>query len=126
MISNIKAQSFANTRVFQYVALNELYNSTYAADNPLQTWYRQVAARNWWLHPVTTEGAPVVDPQSSQKWLVNMELNVSVIRRRDWKPSAWGAKYCPDDLFRLGRYSGTSAAPSLDGFFLDNVLIDLP
>jgi hypothetical protein len=123
VISNIKAQSFANTRVFQYVALNELYNSTYAADNPLQTWYKQVAARNWWLHPVTTEGTPVVDPQSSQKWLVNMGPNVPVDPATGLKPYAWGAKYV-DDLFRLGRYSGTSAAPSLDGFFLDNVLID--
>jgi len=123
VISNIKAQSFANTRVFQYVALNELYNSTYAADNPLQTWYKQVAARNWWLHPVTTEGTPVVDPQSSQKWLVNMGPNVPVDPATGLKPYAWGAKYV-DDLFRLGRYSGTSEAPSLDGFFLDNVLID--
>jgi hypothetical protein len=38
-------------------------------------------------------------------------------------PYEWAAKYV-DDLFHLGRYSGTSAAPSLDGFFLDNVLID--
>ncbi len=38
-------------------------------------------------------------------------------------PYAWAAKYV-DDLFHLGRYSGTSAAASLDGFFLDNVLID--
>src|SRR4029077_15977151 len=38
-------------------------------------------------------------------------------------PLAWAAKYL-DDLFPLGHYAGTSAAASLDGFFLDNVLID--
>jgi hypothetical protein len=123
VISNIKSQSFASTRVFQYVALNELYNSTYAADNPLPTWYNQVNARNWWLHSVTTEGTPVTDPQSSQKWLVNMGPNVPVDPATGLGPYAWGAKYV-DDLFRLGHYSGTSAAPSLDGFFLDNILID--
>ena len=123
VISNIKSQSFANTRVFQYVALNEVYNSTYAADNPFPTWYKQVNARNWWLHAVTTEGTPVIDPQSSQKWLVDMGPNVPVDPSTGLGPYAWGAKYV-DDLFRLGEYSGTSAAPSLDGFFLDNVLID--
>ena len=123
VISNIKSQSFASTRVFQYVGLNELYNSTYAAYNPLPTWYNQVNARNWWLHSITTEGTPVTDPQSSQKWLVNMGPNVPVDPATGLGPYAWGAKYV-DDLFRLGHYSGTSAAPSLDGFFLDNVLID--
>ena len=38
-------------------------------------------------------------------------------------PYEWAAKYV-NDLFHLGQYPGTSAAPSLDGFFLDNVLID--
>jgi len=123
VISAIKSQSFANTRVFQYVALNEVYNSTYQANNPFPTWYKQVNARNWWLHAVYTEGSPVADPQSSQKWLVNMGPNVPVDPSTGLGPYAWGAKYV-DDLFRLGHYSGTSAAPSLDGFFLDNVLID--
>ena len=72
VIQSIKSQSTVDTRVFQYVALNELYNTTYASLNPLAGWYNQVVARNWWLHPNTTAGTPVVDPQSSQKWLVNM------------------------------------------------------
>src|ERR1700722_6391845 len=72
VIQSIKSQSTVDTRVFQYVALNELYNTTYASLNPLAGWNNQVVARNWWLHPTTTAGTPVVDPQSSQKWLVNM------------------------------------------------------
>jgi hypothetical protein len=123
VISSIKSQSYVNTRVFQYVALNSLYNSTYASYNGFPTWYKQVSARNWWLHSVGTSGTPVADPQSSQKWLVDMGPNVPVDPYTGLGPYAWGAKYV-NDLFHLGRYSGTSAAPSLDGFFLDNVLID--
>ena len=123
VISSVKSQSEVNTRVFQYVDLNELYNSALASENGLGSWYTQVAARNWWLHPTTTVGTPVVDPQSSQKWLVNMGPNVPVDPTTALGPYAWGAKYV-DDLFRLGLHSGTSAAPLLDGFYLDNVLID--
>jgi hypothetical protein len=123
VISSIKSQSHVNSRVFQYVDLNELYNSSYASYNPFPTWYKQVSARNWWLHPVGTSGTPVTDPQSSQKWLVNMGPNVPVDPATGLGPYAWGAKYL-NDLFHLGHYAGTSAAYSLDGFFLDNVLID--
>jgi hypothetical protein len=123
VIANIKSQSFVSTRVFQYVDLNELYNSTYAGENGFPTWYTQVNARNWWLHPSTTTGTPVTDPESAQKWLVDMAPNVPVDPATGLGPYQWAAKYV-DDLFRLGHYSGTSAAPELDGFFLDNVLID--
>jgi hypothetical protein len=123
VINNIKSQSRVNTHVFQYLCLNELYNTSYAAKNGLATWYKQVAARNWWLHPSTTAGTPVTSPQSSQMWLVNMGPNVPVDPSTALGPYEWAAKYV-DDLFHQGRYSGTSAAPSLDGFFLDNILID--
>jgi Hypothetical glycosyl hydrolase family 15 len=123
VIASIKAQSHVGTRVFQYVALNTLFNSTYASSNGFPTWYNQVNARNWWLHPVGTSGTPVADPQSSQRWLVNMGPNVPVDPATGLGPYAWGARYL-NDLFHLGYYAGTSAAPSLDGFFLDNVLID--
>jgi hypothetical protein len=123
VMAGIKGQSTINTRVFQYVDLNELYNSTYASDNPLGTWYTQVNTMNWWVHPNTTTGTPITDPQSSQKWLVDMAPEVPVDPATGLGPYAWGAKYV-DDLFHLGRYAGTSAAASLDGFFLDNILID--
>lgn len=123
VISSIKSQSYVSTRVFQYVELNSLYESSLASDNGFPHWYAQVNARNWWLHPVGTSGTPVADPQSSQRWLVNMGPNVPVDPTTGLGPYAWGAKYV-NDLFHLGHYAGTSAAPSLDGFFLDNVLID--
>jgi hypothetical protein len=123
VIASIKSQSDVNTRVFQYVGLNELYNSTYASNNGFPTWYNQVVARSWWLYPITTTGAPVTDPQSSQKWLVDLGPNVPVDPSTGLGPYAWAANYL-NDLFHLGRRSGTSAAASLDGFFLDNVLID--
>src|SRR5262249_5127355 len=118
--ANIKAQSHVGTRVFQYVALNSLLHSS---TNGFATWYNQVNTRHWWLYPVGTSGTPVADPQSSARWLVNMGPNVPVDPSTGLRPYAWAAKYL-EDLFHLGRYAGTSAAPSLDGFFLDNVLID--
>ena len=120
VISSIKSQSYVNTRVFQYVALNSLYSSS---SNGFPTWYKQVSARNWWLHSVGTSGTPVADPQNSQRWLVDMGPNVPVDPTTGLGPYAWGAKYV-NDLFHMGHYSGTSAAPSLDGFFLDNLFID--
>ena len=122
VISSIKAQSHVGTHVFQYVALNSLLNSG-AAANGFPTWYNQVNARHWWLYPSGTSGTPVNDPQSSARWLVNMGPNVPVDPSTGLGPYAWGAKYL-EDLFHLGRYSGTSASPSMDGLFLDNVLID--
>jgi hypothetical protein len=123
VISSIKGQSRVSTRVFQYVDLNELYNSTNADGNWLPTWYKQVNAMNWWVHPTSTTGAPITDPQSSQKWLVDLGADAPVDPATGLGPYAWAAKYV-NDLFHLGRYAGTSSAASLDGFFLDNVLID--
>lgn len=123
VISSIKTQSRVHTRVFQYIALNALYDSTYASNNPLPHWYNQVSARNWWLHPSTTVGTPVTDPQSAQRWLVDIAPEVPVDPSTALGPYQWAAKFV-DDLFRLGHYSGTSASPSLDGFFLDGVMID--
>ena len=52
-----------------------------------------------------------------------MGPNVPVDPSTGLGPYEWAAKYV-NDLFHLGRYAGTSAAPSLDGFFLDDVMID--
>lgn len=123
VISSIKTQSYVHTHVFQYVNLNSLYNSTYASHNGYPHWYNQVSARNWWLHPTTTIGTPVTDPQSAQRWLVDMGPNVPVDPSTALGPYQWGAKFV-NDFFHLGRYSGTSSAPMLDGFFLDAVMID--
>ena len=123
VIEGIKSQSNVSTRVFQYVELNSLYNSSNASDDGFPNLTKQVNAQKWWLYPSTTAGAPVADPQSSQRWLVDVGPNVPVDPATGLGPFEWAAKYV-DDLFHLGRYSGTSAAPSLDGFFLDNILID--
>lgn len=123
VIQGIKSQSNVSTRVFQYVELNSLYNSGNASQDGFPTLSRQVRAMKWWLYPSMDTGAPVADPQSSQRWLVNMGPDVPVDPATGLGPYEWAAKYV-DDLFHLGRYPGTSMAPSLDGFFLDNVLID--
>ena len=122
VISGIKAQSVVSTRVFQYVNLNELFNSTYATA-PLSIWAKQVNTMKWWVYPTGTTGTPITDPNSAQMWLVDMGPDTPVDPATSLGPYAWGAKYM-DDLYHLGRYAGTSTAASLDGFFLDNVLID--
>jgi hypothetical protein len=123
VIQGIKGQSRVGTRVFQYVDINELGNASNVGLNQFPTWYNKVNANKWWLYAKGTSGTPVTDPQSSQRWIVNMGPNVPVDGATGLGPYAWAAKYL-DDYFHLGRYSGTSAAPSLDGFMLDNVLID--
>jgi hypothetical protein len=123
VISGIKSQSNVSTRVFQYVDLNEINNTSNSGSYGFPAWYKQIAAMKWWVYPVSTEGTPITDPQSSQMWLVDMGPNVPVDPATALSPYGWGAKYV-DELFHLGRISGTSAAPSLDGFYLDNVLID--
>jgi hypothetical protein len=123
VIQGIKSRSNVSTRVFQYVELNSLYNSGNAGNDGFPTLSNQVKARKWWLYPSLDTGAPVADPQSSQRWLVNMGPDVPVDPATGLGPYEWAAKYV-DDLFHLGRYPGTSVAPSLDGFLLDNVLID--
>jgi len=123
VIQGMKSRSNVNTRVFQYVELNSLYNSGNTDKEGLLTFSRQVNAQHWWLYPSMATGAPVADPQSSQRWLVNMGPDVPVDPSTGLAPFEWAAKYV-DDLFHLGRYAGTSVAPSLDGFMLDNVLID--
>jgi Hypothetical glycosyl hydrolase family 15 len=77
----------------------------------------------WWLYSSTTAGSPVADPQSPQRWLLDVSPEVPVDPATGLGPYEWAAKYL-NDLFHLGKYAGTSASPSLDGFFLDNVLID--
>lgn len=123
VIGSIKAQSHVNTRVFQYVVLNEVFNSSYTSSNGVPAWYNQVAARNWWLYAVGTQGTPVTDPQSAQKWLVDIGPNTPVDPSTGLKPYEWAANYF-NGLFHTGAVSGNSPAPSLDGFFLDNILID--
>jgi hypothetical protein len=123
VIGGIKSQSNVSTRVFQYVELNSLYNSKNFDKEGLQGFSKQVNALHWWLYPSMATGAPVADPQSSQRWLVNMGPDVPVDPSTGLLPYEWAAKYV-DDLFHLGRYAGTSVTPSLDGFLLDNVLID--
>jgi len=123
VIQGIKSQSNVSTRVFQYVELNSLYNSSNADNEGFRIFSNQVKAMKWWLYPSMANGAPISDPQSPQRWLVNMGPDVPVDPATGLAPYEWAAKYV-DDLFHLGRYPGTSVAPSLDGFFLDNVLID--
>ena len=103
VILGIKSQSNVSTRVFQYVGLNSLYNSTYGSHNALDDLVQPGDARKWWLYPSMTTGTPVADPQCSQCWLLDMGPNVPVDPTTGLGPYEWAAKYV-DDLFHLGQY----------------------
>jgi hypothetical protein len=79
---------------------------------------------NWWLYNAGASGTKTPDWQDTTD---NGLLDLSAAVPRDPStglgPMAWGAKYV-NDYYHLGKYSGYSAVPSLDGFFLDNVFVD--
>jgi hypothetical protein len=120
VIQNIKAQSTVNTRVFQYVDLNELYFTQ--ASNGFPTYWNEVNTMNWWVYNAGTSGTKTIDAEDATgtKGVVNM-ATYTVDPLTNLGPYAWGAKYV-NDLLHLGTYTGKgNPVPDLDGFFLDNL-----
>ena len=120
VIQNIKAQSTVNTRVFQYVDLNELYFNQ--SSNGFPTYWNEVNTMNWWVYNAGTSGTKTIDAEdtSGTKGVVNM-ATYTPDPSTNLGPYAWGAKYV-NDLLHLGTYSGKgNPVPDLDGFFLDNL-----
>lgn len=120
VIKNIKTQSKVNTRVFQYVDLNEMYFDQTSSGFP--TDWTEVTNRNWWVYDAATCGAKTLDEEdtSGAKGVVNM-ATYTVDPSTSLGPYAWGANYV-NNLFHLGTYTGKGdPAPDLDGFFLDNL-----
>jgi len=124
VIQNIKAQSTVNTRVFQYVDLNELYFTQ--SSNGFPTYWNEVNSMNWWVynaytgHPTTDVKTIDAEDNTGTKGVVNM-ASYTVDPATNLGPYAWGAKYV-NDLLHLGTYSGKgNPVPDLDGFFLDNL-----
>ena len=124
VIHNIKALSTVNTRVFQYVDLNELFFNQ--ASNGFPTYWNEVNTMNWWLYNVGTSGTKANDGQEvlptpsspHTEGVVNM-ATYAVDPATNLGPYAWGAKFV-NDLLHLGTYN-SKPVPDLDGFFLDNL-----
>ena len=121
VIQNIKAQSHVDTRVFQYVDLNEMYFTQSKSGFP--TYWTAVNNTNWWVYNAGISGTKTIDGEDSTglKGVVNM-ATYTLDPSTNLGPYAWGAKYV-NDLFHLGTYTGKgNPVPDLDGFFLDNLL----
>jgi hypothetical protein len=116
VISSIKAQSKINSRVFQFVGCEE--QLTTGSGSP--TLVNKINSMNWWLYVVGTSGTKVTGVAGPPNVQVNMTAAAPKDPTTGLGPYQWAAKYV-NDLYHLGLYNGTSAAPSLDGFFLDNV-----
>ncbi|MGA3131489.1 MAG: IPT/TIG domain-containing protein [Terracidiphilus sp.] len=121
VIASIKAQSTVNTRVFQYVDLNEL--SFALNGSGFETYWNEVNNMNWWVYNAGTSGTKTIDGEDSlgDKGVVNM-ATYTVDPSTGLGPYAWGANYV-NNLLHLGTISGKgNPVPDLDGFFLDNLL----
>ena len=119
IVASIHAQSTINSRVIQYFSLDEAASNASTSSNPVIA--NQWNNLNWWLYANGTSGTMLVlSGGGAGEYETNMTAAAPLDPATGLGPYAWGAKYV-NDLFRLGLYAGTSPAPSLDGFGLDNV-----
>jgi hypothetical protein len=118
VISSVKSQSKIKSRVFQYVNLNESPFVSTASWFP--TYAAKVNSMNWWLYVSGTSGARSPSSWNASWGLINMSTAAPRDPGTGLLPYEWGAKYV-NDFYHLGLYS-QAAVPSLDGFFLDNVM----
>jgi hypothetical protein len=92
------------------------------AANPFPHWFDQVQAQNWWCYLKGSAGAKAQSTFNNTWGVTDMTAAAARDQATGLGPYGWGAKFV-DDFFHLGKWAGTSAAPSLDGFFLDNMFM---
>lgn len=119
VVSGIKAASTVGTKVFQYIDFSASYPPSEPDLIGLTGWVNGVQANNWWLYNNGTSGPYAASSPSTIA--INMTHFCAPDPTTGLEPYGFAAKYA-HDLF----FSGTvdhprDAAPSLDGFFLDNV-----
>jgi hypothetical protein len=120
VIKSIKAQSTIDSKVFQYVNLNEEPQTRAASWMP--TYFDEVQAENWWVYVKGTSGTKAASSYNNAWGVIDMTAAAPRDPQSGLGPYGWGARFV-NDLWHLGKVAGTSAAPSLDGFFLDNVFM---
>lgn len=125
VVKGIKAASTIGTKVFQYVDYNELNPSGAAASgtdpNDPNSWYAAVNRNNWWLYVDGTSGATVPSTFSSAYTLINMTHSSPRDVATGLRPYEYAAAWSNGMYHSGNRLQPRNAAPSLDGFFLDNV-----
>lgn len=111
----------SGTLVFQYMNFGEMKPARADASHPL--YWDEVTARNWWLLDSWPSGSQTISNFSNLYRLINYtdfsSVNPSGQHVYEWT----GTYFC--QMFRDGTLAPTNnAAPSLDGVFLDNCLIN--
>jgi hypothetical protein len=121
VVRGIKANSRIGTKVFQYVAYNEIYPTGrgYDVSDP-NNFFAAVNRNNWWLYENGTSGTTVQDGAYGETY-----INMTHFSPRDsitgLRPYEFAAAYSAGMYYSGNALHPRNAAPSLDGFFLDNV-----
>jgi hypothetical protein len=137
VITGIKTPSTIHSRVYQYVNLNEspfpcgnAHGLSPCSASWFPTYQAKVDAMNWWTYLVGTSGSPANSTFNDAWGVIDMTSASTVDSATGLGPYGWGAMYankyfhqgCSDDpTWCPGTPS--SPAPSLDGFYLDNVFV---
>lgn len=122
VVKGIKAASPVSSRVFQYVNYNEIYptGQGYDRGDP-NSFFAAVNRNNWWLYENGSSGATVPSTFSSKLTLINITHFAPRDLATGLRPYEYGAAYSERMYCSGDALHPRNAAPSLDGFFLDNV-----
>ena len=119
VVSGIKTASTVGTKVFQYIELGSAPTPTRPDLTTLTPWSDALQANNWWLYQNGTSG-PYAAANSTTLYVDESHFNIPDPTTGLW-PYAFGAKVAYETFFQGRPDHPRDAAPSLDGFFLDNV-----
>lgn len=118
VVDGVHAASKVGTKVFQYLEFESV------ATNPsldiYPTFTALVQANNWWLYQNGTTGVPITSPNNSNYQIVNQTHWSPRDPETGLTPFQAAAKYGYDMFIHGTAAHPRSAAPSLDGIFLDN------
>jgi hypothetical protein len=122
VVTGIKAASVApaGTLVFQYTNIGEMSPTAPS----YQGYFNECSARNWWVYNSGTSGTKTPSNFNAAYWLVNY-TDFTPTNPSGLHPYEFAAVYW-DQLFRGtgGVYDAGMAAASMDGPFVDNMLLN--
>jgi hypothetical protein len=119
VVRGIKAASSIDTKVFQYVGYNTISSTGAGFDSSDPNNFFSAANRNnWWLYENGTSGAAVT---AGAQTYINMTQFSPQDPETGFYPYEAAAAYSESMYHSGDPLHPLNAAPSLDGFFLDNV-----
>ena len=118
VMSDVKTRSTIGTKLFIYVNNNEQMNpQTPNASYPV---WQKLNAEHWWVYPSGSSGTPVVSSFGGGAFAIcnNTDFGSLDAAGKNW--IRWKADY--DQAFNVVGDANNAPNPSVDGFFMDNVL----